>query len=314
VKSAPRSLLVNRFAVLDVEEVNTDISEPIDAPSLSSSAPDSTMQPRKPKWEKRLPKRLSINTLDARRTSIILPIEVSTTDTSEVHSVKALLDSRATGNFIDRDFVWTKGINTRSISRPIPVYNMDGSPNEAGQISKVVDIVLRYKTHAERTLLAVSSLRKQNMILGYTWLKDHNPEIKWQTREVQMNRCPLRCEECCVIRKEQASRKRMETRALNVCQSRPLPEHAEDSEEDETPVQTGEIEYEQGDRLFMTRVLPKPTAEELRATSTTFQKLAEGARRSVEAWREPFTPPDCVRGFESVFAKEDFDILPEHRQ
>ena len=32
VKSAPRSLLVNRFAILNIEEVNTDICEPIDAP------------------------------------------------------------------------------------------------------------------------------------------------------------------------------------------------------------------------------------------------------------------------------------------
>ena len=95
-KSAPWSLLVNRFAVLDIEEVNTDICEPIDAPLLPPSAPDRTTQPWKPKWEKRLPKRLSVNTLDARGMSIILPIEVSTTDTSEVHSIKALL-----GNFID---------------------------------------------------------------------------------------------------------------------------------------------------------------------------------------------------------------------
>ena len=56
----------------------------------------------------------------------------------------------------------------------------------------------------------------------------------------------------------------METRALNVCWSGPLLEHVEDSEEDETPVQTGEIEYEQGDRLFMARVLPEPTAEDVR--------------------------------------------------
>jgi len=144
-KSAPRSLLVNRFAILDVEEVNTNISEPIDAPSLSFSAPDRTTQSWKPKWEKRLPKQLSVNTLDACGTSIILPIEVSTTDTSEMYSVKALLDSRATGNFIDRDFVCTKGINTWGISHPIPVYNVDGSPNEAGQISEVVDVVLCYK-------------------------------------------------------------------------------------------------------------------------------------------------------------------------
>jgi len=117
-----------------------------------------------------------------------------------------------------------------------------------------------------------------------------------------------------MIRKEQALRKRMETRALNVCRSGPLPEHAEDSEEDETPIQTREAEYEQGDQLFMTWILPEPTVEDLRAASTTSQKLAEGARQSAEAQREPFIPPNCIRGFESVFAKEDFDILPEHRQ
>jgi len=39
----------------------------------------------------------------------------------------------------------------------------------------------------------------------------------------------------------------METRALNVCRSGPLPEHAEDLEEDETPVWTQEAEYKQGD-------------------------------------------------------------------
>jgi len=80
-----------------------------------------------------------------------------------------------------------KGINTQSISCPIPVYNVDSSSNEAGQISKVVDVVLRYKTHSERTLLTVSSLGRQSMILSYTWLKDHNPEVNWQTGEVQMN-------------------------------------------------------------------------------------------------------------------------------
>jgi len=153
-----------------------------------------------------------------------------------VHSVKALLDSGAIGSFIDKDFVRTKGITTQIISRPILVYNIDGSPNEAGQISKVVDVVLRYKTHSERTLLAVSSLGRQSMILGYTWLKDHNPEVDWQTGEVQMNRCPPRCKRCHVICKEQASWKKTEARAVNVCRSRPSLEYAEDSEEDKNPL------------------------------------------------------------------------------
>jgi len=195
-----------------------------------------------------------------------------------------------------------------------PVFNVDGSPNEAGQISEVVDVVLRYKTHSERTLLAVSNLGKQNMILGYTWLKDHNLEVNWQTGEVQMNRCPPRCEGCRAIRKEQASRRKTEVRAVNVCRSGPPPEYVEDSEEDKTPLRIFGVEYEQGDRLFMTRILSEPVAEDLRATSTISQKLAEGARRASETRKGLLTLPDCAKGFESVFAKEDFDILPEHRQ
>jgi len=85
VKSALQSLLVNRFTVLNIEEVNTDVREPIDAPPPSTL--DRKALPWRPKWEKRLPRQLSANTLDAHRTSIILPIEIGTTDTSEVHSI-----------------------------------------------------------------------------------------------------------------------------------------------------------------------------------------------------------------------------------
>jgi len=152
------------------------------------------------------------------------------------------------------------------------------------------------------------------MILGYTWLKDHNPEVNWQTGEVQMNRCPPRCEGYRTIQKERALRRKVEARAVNVCRSGPPPEYAEDSEEDETPLRICEVEYKQGDRLFMTRILLEPAAEDLRATSMISQKLAEGARRASEMQKGLLTLPDCVKGFESVFAKEDFDILPEHRQ
>jgi len=64
----------------------------------------------------------------------------------------------------------------------------------------------------------------------------------------------------------------------------------------------------------MTRILLDSTREDLCAASTTSQKLAKGARRSAEAQKKPFILPDCVRGFESIFAKEDFDVLLEHRQ
>jgi len=106
----------------------------------------------------------------------------------------------------------------------------------------------------------------------------------------------------------------MEARAVNVCRSGPPLEYAEDSEEDETPLWVCEIEYEQGNKLFMTRILPEPAVEDLRATSTISQKLAEGAHQALETRKGLLTLPDCVKGFELVFAKENFDILLEHRQ
>ena len=101
-------------------------------------------------------------------------------------------------------------MNTWTLSHNIPVFNINSSPNEAGQISEVVDVVLYYKTHSKRMLLAVSGLGKQNLILGYNWLKDHNPKIDREKGEVEMTRCSLCCEKGCALRKEQTRQKRIE--------------------------------------------------------------------------------------------------------
>jgi len=189
-------LLVNKFTVLTIEDPNT-----IDSELVNTLPPiPLVLAPLcKPRWEKRLSKLLSISTLDMQGTSLFLPVEIRTTDISKLHSIEALLDCGATGSLIDRDFVHLKGMNTRTLLHNIPVFNVDSAPNEAGQISEVVDVVLYYKTHSERMLLAVSRLGKQNLILGYDWLKDHNPKIDWEKKEVEMTHCPLRCERGCVL-------------------------------------------------------------------------------------------------------------------
>jgi len=85
---------------LTVEDPNTIDSELVDAPS---PIPLISAPLRKPKWEKRLPKLLSISALDVRGISLLLPVEIGTTDTSKLHSVEALLDCGATGSLIERD-------------------------------------------------------------------------------------------------------------------------------------------------------------------------------------------------------------------
>jgi len=124
------------------------------------------------------------------------------------------LDCGATRSLIDRDFVCLRGMNTWTLSCNIPVFNINGFPNKAGQISKVVDVVLHYKTHSERILLAISGLGKQSLILSYNWLKDYNPKIDWDKREVKMTHCLLWCEGGRTLQKEQTCQKRVELQAL----------------------------------------------------------------------------------------------------
>jgi len=178
----------------------------------------------------------------------------------------------------------------------------------------VVNVVLRYKAHSERMLLAVSGLGKQNLILGYDWLKDHNPKIDWEKGEVKMTRYPLRCEGGCALQKEQTRQKRIELRALQSCHDEPTPLLQEELEPEEEPPQTYHSSWELGDQLFLTRLLPEPDQVDLRATTTTSQRLVEGARCSAEIQAAATPLPAYIAEFQSMFAKEDCDILLEHRK
>ena len=87
---------------------------------------------------------------------------------------------------------------------------MDGSPNEVSEISKVVNVLLQYGTHSKRILFAISGLRKQDLILEYNWLKDHNLKVNWETSKVEMTCYSLCCEEDYAIHKEQIRQKKVE--------------------------------------------------------------------------------------------------------
>jgi len=99
-------------------------------------------------------------------------------------------------------------------------------------------MLLYYKTHSERILLAVSRLGKQSLILGYNWLKDHNSKVDWEKGKVEMIRCPLQYKERCILWKEQTHQKRTELRALQLCHDGPMPLFQKELELEETPSQT----------------------------------------------------------------------------
>jgi len=144
-------------------------------------------------------------------------------DTMEEMSMEAMVDTGATGDFINQDFVTRAKLPTRKLSQPIPVYNVDRTLNEARSICEVIDMIRTYDRHSERILLAVTRLGKQSMILGFTWLDKHNPEINFRARSVKMTRClPRCCVGCQADRKVERNAKREDTERINAS-NWPLP-------------------------------------------------------------------------------------------
>ena len=82
-------------------------------------------------------------------TSLKLKVEIETMDTVETKSVTALLDSGVTGECIDRDYARSCQFNLIKLTQLILVYNVDGSPNEAGSITEVVSLIFCHKKHLE---------------------------------------------------------------------------------------------------------------------------------------------------------------------
>ena len=89
----------------------------------------------------------------------------------------ALLDCSATGLFMD--LKWTKGnfISITELEYPILVYNVDGSCNSVGLITHEATLIMIHKGHRKKVTFEICDLRKVSLIIGYTWLKKHNPEI-----------------------------------------------------------------------------------------------------------------------------------------
>jgi len=120
-------------------------------------------------------------------------IEVEKLDMHEGITIKALLDSGATGMFMDKRMAARHGFKLQKLERPIAVRNVDGTNNSGEAIIHQVEANVYYKGHVERIRMDICDLGKTEIILGMPWLAAHNPEINWETREVKMTRCSPLC-------------------------------------------------------------------------------------------------------------------------
>jgi hypothetical protein len=170
-------------------------------------------------------------------------------------------------------------------------------------------------------LFAVTGLGRQNLILGITWLREHNPEIDWRTSKVEMTRCLPRCCISCrdEVRTERQNLKKEEA-SINACRTGPFPEMTDETSkpEDEPPMTDLPFDLEEGDRVWATGLLPE--VQYVQATSTISQRLAESFSKHTES-KPTLTSgmgssgsiPDYVKMFGQVFSEEGFTKLPNRK-
>jgi len=253
------------------------------------------------------PSHILIRTI-SNRNSTELPIQLETTSSHHPISITALLDSGATGLFIDDDFVRSKNITTDKLPKAIPVYNIDGTLNQLGSVKETVDLILRYKDHTERATFYVTALGKVPVILGHPWLSQHNPQIDWKTGEVIMSRCPSSCR----IRHIQTQRRRRTRAKQNKNLDKLATTMEENSKAEQPNLRTSEecSPPRENDRIMQVVL----SEQHLRATSTVSQRLAEAANnhRITQSFKE--VVPSHYHQFKHIFLKESFDELPSHKK
>jgi len=99
-----------------------------------------------------------------------MQIEVEKIDTHERISVKVLLDSGATGLFINKKCTERGGFKLIKFKKPILVRNVNSTGNSRGAILHEVEVNVYFKGHVERVRMDVCDLGKTEVILRIPWL------------------------------------------------------------------------------------------------------------------------------------------------
>jgi len=120
-----------------------------------------------------------------------MKIELEKLENYKGVAVKALLNSSATGLFIDAQFTKRKRSNLERLKTLLLVRNIDGTVNIEGAITYQVECNMFFKEYIERVRINVCNLERIEVILGMPWLAVYNLEIDWKKREIKITKCPF---------------------------------------------------------------------------------------------------------------------------
>jgi len=77
---------------------------------------------------------------------------------------------------------------THKLANLYCVINADSTPNKAGQITEYVRAYIEIRSHKMTQHLFVTNLGNKEIMIGYSYLYKHNPNIDWRKGQWEFTR------------------------------------------------------------------------------------------------------------------------------
>ena len=196
-------------------------------------------------------------------------------------NTSALIDSGATGNFMDPRLL-PKGIfKLTRIPTPITAYNVDGTPNIRGTIQWIATVPFSSGTFTDTVKFMVARLSRPQVILGMPWLQKWNPKIDWTQYTIDLRTSSLE------------SNDHLVTNALNP---------------DNKVSQMFSQRYPQGVERTLRERPPSKESNEEQVNKVTISMEIAMAEKLKE-----IPIPDFCTDFADVISEKTYNQLPPHR-
>ena len=103
----------------------------------------------------------------------------------------ALLDSRATENFINLSYAkWLK-LPIKQLPTPQTLLNVDGTENKSGKLQFYMDLDIQTGSTKTTLQFFLSDLGEHKAILGYPWFSAMQPRIDWKRGWIDHTQLPI---------------------------------------------------------------------------------------------------------------------------
>src|SRR5271155_1383078 len=122
---------------------------------------------------------------------ISIPIVLKTIRGNETIETNVLLDTGAEGLFMDKDYAEEHDIVLQKLANPITPSNVNGTLNHAGEITHFTWIQAKIDKRILLEKLWITNLGSSDVIFGFPWFKENNPQIVWKTGRVQLPKADL---------------------------------------------------------------------------------------------------------------------------